>query len=297
MVDRILTFGGTGLVGSALESSREKHETSHFQPLSSQDVDITNKSQVREVLERAELDTILLLAAYTNVDGAEANPLEALRINVEGTRNVVQVADELGLRVIYTSTDFVFPGSERYPGPYAESFVPPNSYAAKEIGAYGNSKLLAERIVLESYGAHSVVRISYPFGNPKDPGDFIQKTIIMMDRGIPLFSDQYFTPTYIPDFASAIQRIAQEGHKGVLHVASGPLASPFEVGRYIAAKVGMDPSAVQRGSILDFRANFPDRAPRPIFGGLDTERTQERLGVVFLTWKEAVDDYFAKLSA
>lgn len=293
MVDRILTIGGTGLVGKGLETLKES-ESPKFQTLSSQDVDITNKSQVAEILHNAETDTILLLAAYTNVDGAEGDPLEAMRINTEGTRNVVQTADALGLRVIYTSTDFVFPGTEDFSGPYREDNNPPNSYATKKIGAYGNSKLLAERIVLGSMGKHSIVRISYPFGNPDAPGDFVRKTITMMEKGIPLFADQYFTPTYIPDFANAVQAISIGDQNGVFHVASGPLVTPFEVGRYIATKIGWDPNSVKRGSIREFRAQFPNKAPRPVNGGLETQLTQERLGIVFHSWQEAVDEHLGQ---
>ena len=83
-------------------------------------------------------DLVLHAAAWTDVDGAEADPDGAAARNVRGTRNVVA----LGAPVVYFSTDYVFDG--RKGAPYVESDEP------GPLSVYGRTKLEGEREVREA---------------------------------------------------------------------------------------------------------------------------------------------------
>ena len=87
-------------------------------------------------------------AAWTDVDGAEADPDGARLVNVDGTRNVAA----LGAPVVYYSTDYVFDGTKREP--YVESDEP------NPLSVYGRTKLEGEREVRDGW----IVRSSWLFG-------------------------------------------------------------------------------------------------------------------------------------
>ena len=135
---RVLLTGAGGQLGTAL---REAFPDADARTRS--ELDVTAPPPLGYVP-----GLVLHAAAWTDVDGAEADEAAALRANVEGTRNVVG----LGAPVVYYSSDYVFDGTKREP--YVESDAP------APLGAYGRSKLLGEQEVQEGW----VVRSSWLFG-------------------------------------------------------------------------------------------------------------------------------------
>ncbi|HSE81903.1 MAG TPA: sugar nucleotide-binding protein, partial [Gaiellaceae bacterium] len=134
----ILITGAGGQLGAAL---REQFPEADAR--SRADLDVTEPIALGFVPR-----LVLHAAAWTDVDGAQEDEAGALRVNVEGTRNVAA----LGSPVVYFSSDYVFDGSKREP--YLESDQP------APLGAYGRSKLLGEREVREGW----TVRSSWLFG-------------------------------------------------------------------------------------------------------------------------------------
>src|SRR5262249_30649125 len=130
-------------------------------------LDVCDADALRRVFAALEPDVVVHCAAYTNVDRAEAEPEEALRVNAQGTRNVVQATDAY---VVYLSTDYVFDGTKQEP--YVEHDVP------KPISAYGQSKLAGEAELDPS--RHLIVRTSMVCGRY---GANIVKTIVRLLAG------------------------------------------------------------------------------------------------------------------
>jgi dTDP-4-dehydrorhamnose reductase len=148
-------------------------------------------------------DLVLHAAAWTDVDGAEADPQGAARVNVEGTRNVAA----LGAPVVYFSTDYVFDG--RKAGPYVESDEP------GPISEYGGTKLAGEREVREGW----IVRSSWLFGWT---GTNFVRT--MLDLGakqdeVSVVDDQRGSPTFVGHLAEATRALLELPH-GTWHLAA-----------------------------------------------------------------------------
>jgi dTDP-4-dehydrorhamnose reductase len=166
---------------------------------------------------------VLHAAAWTDVDGAEANPADAELVNVDGTRNVAA----LGTPVVYYSTDYVFDGSKREP--YVESDEP------CPLSVYGRTKRAGEREVREGW----IVRSSWLFGWT---GTNFVRTMLRLGAErdeVGVVADQTGSPTYVGHLAEATRELVELPH-GVWHVAAEGECTWAEFARTIFEEAGLD---------------------------------------------------------
>lgn len=281
---KILVIGGTGLVGSSFISFSKKKKT--IIAPSHKDLDVTNKKNVDQFLSRVKPDFVINFSAYINIDEAEKERDNkdsiTWKVNVKGVENLVAACKKNSAFLIQISTDAVFPGTKKYPGPYHESSPTAKNYS--EINWYGYSKLKAEEKIEKLLKNYAIVRISHPFGNPRSDKDLVVKTIRDIKRGVGLFADQLFTPTFIDDLTNAILQIIAKKHMGIYHVACGEVVSRIEFGRYIAGKLRLKEKLIP-ASMEDFLIRH---VPRTRLGGLLTAETECVLGIKFHSWQEAL---------
>jgi dTDP-4-dehydrorhamnose reductase len=167
-------------------------------------------------------ELVLHAAAWTDVDGAEADEEGALRVNATGTRNVAR----LGAPVLYFSTDYVFDGTKS--GPYVESDEP------RPLSAYGRSKLLGEREVAEGW----IVRTSWLFGAT---GQNFVRTMLRLggERDeVRVVDDQRGCPTYVGHLAAAVPALLRLPG-GVWHVAAAGECTWAELAAAIFEEAGL----------------------------------------------------------
>jgi dTDP-4-dehydrorhamnose reductase len=226
-------------------------------------LDIRDADAVRVAVRGFEPDVILHTAAYTDVDGAEANAALAEAVNVQGTRNVVNAARGTHIAVVYFSSDYVFDGAKG--APYVESDAP------APLSVYGRTKLLGERVVLD-WPHGLVIRTAWLFS---ETGRNFVKTILSAAQarrgtGEPLrvVDDQVGSPTYAGHLASAVQEAIDMGvPPGIYHMAGGGYCSWCELAREVVELAGLD---VAVEPITTAEIGRP--APRPAFSALTTER-------------------------
>ncbi len=196
-------------------------------------------------------DLVLHAAAWTDVDGAEADPQEAAAVNVGGTANVV----ELGVPLVYYSSDYVFDGRKREP--YVESDGPnPES-------VYGRTKLHGEAAAGERAW---IVRSSWLFGAT---GHNFVRTMLRLGaekEEIAVVDDQRGSPTYVGHLASATRQVLSLPH-GVYHVAAGGDCTWAEFAEAIFEEAGLG-ARVRRITTGEFGAP----APRPAYSVLRSEK-------------------------
>jgi dTDP-4-dehydrorhamnose reductase len=159
---RVLIAGASGQLGRAFQELLTRKGIEHF-PLGRAELDITNLSQVREVVRGIRPTHIVNCAAYTDVDKAEEDWRRAYAVNGLGVRNLALGAREVKAELVHFSSDYVFSG--RKASPYT-IFDPPDP-----INRYGESKLLGERFV-ELAEKWYLIRTSWVFGrgNGTSPG-------------------------------------------------------------------------------------------------------------------------------
>jgi len=236
---------GTDLVASAKRLGLEVVATSHA------DLDITDRDQVARKIAQDAPAVVIHAAAWTAVDACESDPQKAIRVNGEGTANVVNAARQVGARVIYISTDYVFDGTKSTP--YIESDLPnPQS-------VYGASKLAGEQAVDLSLDA--VVRISWVCG---EHGNNMVKTILRLASTRPTLTfvdDQIGSPTFTSDVAPALIDFATQSRTGIWHITNQGATSWFGFAQDVLRAAELDPNRVKPIATADLRPQRPAKRP------------------------------------
>jgi dTDP-4-dehydrorhamnose reductase len=203
----------------------------------------------------ANVDLVLHAAAWTDVDGAEADADRAEAVNVLGTRNVAA----LGAPVVYFSTDYVFDG--RKGEPYVESDEP------SPLSVYGRTKFAGEREIHDGW----IVRSSWLFGWT---GRNFVKTMLELAQErdeVGVVSDQVGCPTYVGHLAEATRQLLDEP-QGIWHLAAEGECSWAEFARSIFEEAGVD---CRVREITTQEIGRP--APRPACSVLRSEKNAPRL--------------------
>jgi dTDP-4-dehydrorhamnose reductase len=215
-------------------------------------------------------DLVVHAAAWTNVDGAEADPAAAEAVNVAGTRNVVA----LGAPVVYFSSDYVFDGGKG--SPYVESDEP------NPLSAYGRSKLGGEREVRDGW----IVRTSWLFG---PTGKNFVRTMLRLGaerNEVRVVDDQRGSPTYVGHLAAATSELL-ERPRGVWHVAAAGECTWAEFAAAIFEEAGIACRVVPITT-----EEFGAPAPRPAYSVLRSERP----GAPRLRpWREGLRECLARM--
>ena len=218
---RVLITGASGQLGRAL---RETFSDDDVLALDLGDWDVALPPG--DALLQGRFELVLHTAAWTDVDGAEADPQGATAVNVGGTAH----AAELGTAFVTFSTDYVFDGRKREP--YVESDAP------NPLSAYGRSKLLAEAVAGEDAW---VVRTSWLFG---PAGRNFVRTMLRLGSErdeVAVVDDQRGCPTYAGHLAPAVRELVDEGReRGLWHVAGSGDCTWAEFAEAIFEEAGLD---------------------------------------------------------
>src|SRR4051812_7396199 len=146
-----LIVGARGMLGRALRELLATRGES-FEGVDLPEFDLTNQAQVEAALARP-YSAVLNCAAYTNVDGAEADEAAATRANGEGVRILAEACAARNVPLVHYSTDYVFAGESDHPYRVDEPHAP--------LNAYGRSKAVGERAIWDAKGPHLVLRTSW----------------------------------------------------------------------------------------------------------------------------------------
>lgn len=281
---KILGTGMNGLVGSRVQellSSRYEFENISR----STGVDITNASQVLEYIKNSDAKIVLHMAAKTDVDGCErekdlGEDSDAWKINVIGTKNIVKACFDTGKKIIYISTDFVFDGEIGENEFYNESSAP------NPLNFYAKTKYEGEKMVQDSGADWIIVRLAYPYRASFEKNDFARaiKSRLELGQSVAAITDHIFCPTFIDDFALALDKIFEANPTGIFHVVGGQPLSPFDAASIIASKFNLDSSLIEKTTREEF---FKDRAIRPFRLVLKNDKI-EKLGVQMNTFEQGI---------
>ncbi len=249
-------------------------------------MDITNKEQVNKVIKNFAPNVIFHCAAWTAVDKAEDNPDLVRKINVEGTKNIVDASIENNAKIVYLSTDYVFDGTKN--GEYkVDDKVNPKS-------VYGLTKYEGEELVRKN-PHHYIARISWVFGI--NGHNFI-RTMLNLSQNhsqINVVDDQIGSPTYTVDLAKFLVELAQTDKYGTYHATNEGFCSWAEFAEFIF-KTNNKEVKVNHVSTEEYlKITGTKQAYRPKNSCLDKSKISE-IGLNNLpTWQNAVLRYNEEL--
>jgi dTDP-4-dehydrorhamnose reductase len=259
MAMRVLVMGAAGMLGQDLLAAAQAagHEPVG---LDLPEIDITDAGATLAAVREVAPDAVVNCAAWTDVDGAEAEEELAARVNAEGAGNVAAAAAPAGALAIQISTDYSFDGTATEP--YTES-SPTNA-----IGAYGRTKLAGELAVSEAATPDfAIVRSSWLFGpHGKNFVDTILRLGAERDE-LSVVHDQVGCPTYTGHLARALVEIAERRLTGILHVAGGGSCTWYELAVAALGAAGVDCAVTPTTA-----AEYGRLAPRPAYSVLVSER-------------------------
>ncbi len=276
---KVLVTGANGQLGQELVHI----DNAHIQIVGfgRDQLDITDLARCREILVEVKPDTIIHTAAYTAVDKAEEEPEEAYRVNAIGTRNLAVVAEEIGAKLLFVSTDYVFDGTGK--APYEESAE------TKPQSVYGKTKRAGEEFVLELSSHYFIVRTSWVYG--RYGNNFVNTMLKLATErdSVTVVADQIGSPTYARDLAAFLIELVQTEKYGIYHASNSGSCSWYTFAQAIFAersvKMRVEPCTT---------AEFRRLAPRPAYSVMD-QSAIHRNGLNGLRpWRVALREFLAE---
>ncbi len=266
---KILITGSNGLLGQKLvkllaekdnvellATSKGENRINNKEGYKYQSLDITNKEEVFDVVEKFEPNTVINTAAMTNVDACESDKELCWDLNVNAVKYLIEAAQHSNTHLIHLSTDFVFDGEK---GPYKEEDEPnPLSY-------YGKSKYEAENLLQQSNIKWSIARtvIVYGIGENMSRSNIVLWAKEALEKGNPLtiVDDQFRSPTLAEDLAMGCWLIAEKEAEGIFHLSGKDTMSIIDLVYRVADFYHLDKSIVTaiKSSSLNQAAKRPPK--------------------------------------
>lgn len=246
-----------------------------------EELDIQDEDDVKKMIREYRPSVIFHCAAYTAVDKAEEEREKCYQVNVLGTKYLTEAAKEIGAKMIYISTDYVFDGTKD--GLYqVEDKTAPINY-------YGQTKYLGETFV-SKYDNHIIVRISWVFGIHGK--NFIRTMLNLADthQELNVVCDQIGSPTYTKDVAGLLVKMFLSNVKGLYQVTNEGYCSWYEFAEFIfkesRKKVKVHPILTK---------DYKTLAPRPLNSKMSKESLDDIEMKRLPEWQDAVKRYLREL--
>ena len=247
-----------------------------------EDFDITNVQATHDYIAAYRPDGVIHCSAWTAVDRAE-DELEKVRaVNAEGPRNIASACKEIGAKLVYISTDYVFPGT-------GDRFYEPDDPTGP-LGAYGVTKLEGEQAVQALLERYFIVRVSWVFG--KNGSNFIKTMLRLAETKSELnvVCDQIGSPTYTADLAPLLCDMVESEKYGVYHATNEGICSWAEFAEEIFRLAGKD---VKVNPVPT--SEYPTRVVRPLNSRMSKAKL-EAMGFSRLPdWHDALVRYLREL--
>jgi dTDP-4-dehydrorhamnose reductase len=229
---KILIIGGSGVIGGHLfeflkreqcnveytfKANNEPYKNGYF-------LDITDQDETSKTISKINPDLVIHAAALANVDQCQLDKKLANKINIDGTKNVIESCQYTKSKIIYISTSFVFEGSNKK---YNEKDNPINPGTH-----YGLTKLNGEKLVLKSKLKSLILRIDQPYGwkQPWHHTNSVLRVIEALSKKQEFrdITDWFNVPTYIPDLSKAAFALINNDEQGIFHLTGSDFINRFD---------------------------------------------------------------------
>lgn len=283
---KVLVTGAAGQLGHDVVNELEKRVHAAI-GVDAAEMDITDQAAVERVIGRERPDAVIHCAAWTAVDAAEdEEDIEKVRrVNAHGTEHIAKACREIGAKMMYISTDYVFDGQGETPWePDCENYAP--------LNVYGRTKLEGELAVKKWLEQFFIVRIAWVFGlNGKN---FI-RTMLSLGQKYPalrVVNDQIGTPTYTLDLSRLLADMIGTEKYGVYHATNeGGYISWADFAKEIFRQAGMD-TTVTPVTTAEYGLS---KAARPFNSRLDKRKLVEQGFEPLPDWKDALSRYLREI--
>lgn len=279
---KVLVTGVNGQLGYELVKELNNKGYTDILAVDKDEMDITNKDMVNNVIKNYHPDVIFHCAAWTAVDKAEDEKEACYNVNVNGTKYISEAAKEIDAKLIYISTDYVFDGTKE--GLYEiDDEVNPKS-------VYGMTKYQGEELVRQNNLKHFIVRISWVFG--VNGNNFIKTMLKLAEtrNELTVVADQFGSPTYTVDLAKLLVEMSETEKYGTYHANNEGYCNWAEFAEYIF-KVNNKEVNVKHITSEE----YPQKAYRPRNSKLSKQSLDDNGFNRLPSWENAVERYSKEL--
>lgn len=239
------------------------------------EVDITDRANLQSFIEKEKPDAVIHLAAMTAVDKAEEEKELCSLVNVTGTENIAEICGKMNIKILYTSTDYVFGGE-------GDNFFETNS-PVNPCNHYGLTKYQGEKAVGKFCPKHFIVRISWVFGIHGKNFIYTMLRLAESHDKITVVSDQIGSPTYTPDLSRLICEMIETEKFGTYHATNEGICSWAEFAEEIMNTFGKSTQIIPITS-----DKYPTAAKRPHNSRLSKSSLDESGFARLPHWKDAL---------
>jgi dTDP-4-dehydrorhamnose reductase len=285
---RALIFGGSGGVGSKISELMIKNNIDTFytyfsNPLTIEGAkaykcDITDRETVLNLFKKIKPDLVIHTIAIPSVDECEVNKNLALRINVEGTRNIVDGCKGVNGKIVLISTSHIFDGKKKI---YNEKDEP------NPINYYGITKLEGENIVLNSGLNFLIIRTDQLYGWIKkgQKGNTVVRILSNLNSGkvTEEIIDWYNSPTLTDNCTDVIFSLLERNKNGVYHVVGSDFINRYEWGLKITEIFNKDKNLIR--PINSSKLNLPAKRPN---ARLDNKKAEKDSGIKLMNVEDGL---------
>ena len=276
----ILITGSNGQLGSEIRELSSNYSYNFFFT-DRNNIDITSKDSIRSFCQTNNINVIINCAAYTAVDKAESDELNADLINRKAVKKLALVSQELNIKLIHISTDYVFDG--RNFKPYCEEFQ------TNPQGVYGKTKLDGENEMRDINPKNSIIiRTSWVYSSF---GNNFVKTMLRLGsekESLGVIFDQVGTPTYARDLAKTILDILpkiENSKVEIYNYSNEGVLSWYDFAKEIMKMAKLD---CKINPIETFQ--YPTPAKRPHYSLLNKSRIKSTFNIEITYWKDSLDE-------
>ena len=255
-----LLLGADGQLGRSLQDVLAADGLSYV-AVGRSDVDITDITSIETAVKRIAPTVLVNMAAWTDVDGAESHPDEALLVNATGAENVARVAAKYGIPLVHVSTDYVFDGTQTTPYKTDDAVNP--------LSVYGTTKLQGELLVQAAHPDGSwIVRTAWLYSQY---GKNFARTIArkaLAEENLSVVNDSFGQPTSALAVAHQIVALVSTNPPaGIFHATNAGSATWYEFADAIVGPITNQATVTPVSSTA-----FPTVPVRPKYSVLDHTR-------------------------
>lgn len=241
-------------------------------------IDLRDIAKTDSLIIDQRPEVVIHCAAATNVDWCEENEEEAYILNTAVTKNLVEICNSYGGKLVFISTDAVFDGNKN--DLCNEDDLP------NPLNIYGITKMKAEEVVLKS-PKNLVLRTNlygYNVRKKYSLGEWIIDSL-KKKKKISMFYDVYFSPILVNEIATIIIKLIELDAKGIYHVCGKGAISKYDFGMYLKEIFGIQKGHIERISIEDFKF----KAMRAKNMGMSNEKLEKVMGFTINSPYESIN--------
>ena len=284
---KIIVTGVKGQLGFDCVRELRKRGYTNVLGIDIDDLDITNESSVHSFIQTHKPVVVMHNAAWTAVDKAEQFPEQVYKVNALGPKYIAEACKEVGAKMVYISTDYVFDGLGDQP------FETDSPKAG--LSVYGKTKSSGEDFVINTLDKYFIVRISWVFG--KNGNNFVKTMLKLADSGkteLNIVCDQIGSVTYTYDLSSLLCDMIETDKYGIYHATNEGYTNWAEFAEKIF-ELSHKNIKVNHVTTEEYTKMVPSQASRPLNSRM-SKKSLDQSGFKRLpSWEDALNRYLKEI--